>query len=176
MKNVYVGILLISVKCCWHFLIDSFSRIFFQLYYFFFILILLCFFVMLQEDDFCIYTKYCTNYPKAVDVLTECMQDPFISDFFREQQAQLNHGLALGAYLLKPVQRILKYHLLFQVINLKSFILLTFPLLKKEIHFEIHVRGWRRKLQIKQKIDTFCIMADIIKILHLKKMILSVLV
>ncbi|XP_030855466.1 uncharacterized protein LOC100891485 isoform X4 [Strongylocentrotus purpuratus] len=66
------------------------------------------------EDDFCIYTKYCTNYPKAVDVLTECMQDPFISDFFREQQAQLNHGLALGAYLLKPVQRILKYHLLFQ--------------------------------------------------------------
>ncbi|XP_041469460.1 uncharacterized protein LOC121419177 isoform X3 [Lytechinus variegatus] len=66
------------------------------------------------EDEFCIYTKYCTNYPKAVDVLTECMQDPVISDFFREQQAQLNHGLALGAYLLKPVQRILKYHLLFQ--------------------------------------------------------------
>ncbi|XP_072172095.1 uncharacterized protein [Diadema setosum] len=66
------------------------------------------------EENFCIYTRYCTNYPKAVDVMTECMKDPVISGFFKEQQAQLNHGLALGAYLLKPVQRILKYHLLFQ--------------------------------------------------------------
>lgn len=35
--------------------------------------------------------------------------------FFRECQEQMRHALPLGAYLLKPVQRILKYHLLLQV-------------------------------------------------------------
>lgn len=35
--------------------------------------------------------------------------------FLRECQERLRHALPLGAYLLKPVQRILKYHLLLQV-------------------------------------------------------------
>lgn len=35
--------------------------------------------------------------------------------FFRECQEEMRHVLPLGAYLLKPVQRILKYHLLLQV-------------------------------------------------------------
>ena len=33
---------------------------------------------------------------------------------FRKRQAELGHALPLGAYLLKPVQRILKYHLLLE--------------------------------------------------------------
>ena len=31
---------------------------------------------------------------------------------FRDRQLSLGHTLSLGSYLLKPVQRILKYHLL----------------------------------------------------------------
>lgn len=37
-----------------------------------------------------------------------------LAKFFRDRQASLQHSLPLGAYLLKPVQRILKYHLLLQ--------------------------------------------------------------
>jgi pleckstrin homology domain-containing family G member 1/2/3 len=32
----------------------------------------------------------------------------------RERQAAMHHSLPLGSYLLKPVQRVLKYHLLLQ--------------------------------------------------------------
>lgn len=48
-------------------------------------------------------------------MLTRCMHDPFMSKLLCNQQASLRHDLPLGAYLLKPVQRIFKYQLLLQV-------------------------------------------------------------
>ncbi len=54
-------------------------------------------------------------YCRSVDVLTSCMRQPEKEQIFRQQQKCLEHSLPLGAYLLKPVQRILKYHLLLQV-------------------------------------------------------------
>ncbi|RUS85261.1 hypothetical protein EGW08_006962 [Elysia chlorotica] len=42
------------------------------------------------------------------------MQHPELSELCKERQLALGHGLPLGAYLLRPVQRILKYHLLLQ--------------------------------------------------------------
>lgn len=48
-------------------------------------------------------------------VLTECMRNKMVAKFFRERQETLKHSLPLGSYLLKPVQRILKYHLLLHV-------------------------------------------------------------
>ncbi|MGH0122639.1 UNVERIFIED_CONTAM: hypothetical protein FKN15_009674 [Acipenser sinensis] len=65
-----------------------------------------------KSEEFHIYTQYCTNYPRSVAVLTECMRNKALSKFFRERQEALQHSLPLGSYLLKPVQRILKYHLL----------------------------------------------------------------
>lgn len=53
--------------------------------------------------------------PSSVAALTECMQDKQQAKFFRDRQELLQHSLPLGSYLLKPVQRILKYHLLLQV-------------------------------------------------------------
>ncbi|MCJ8737034.1 hypothetical protein PDJAM_G00019240 [Pangasius djambal] len=69
-----------------------------------------------KSEYFDIYTQYCTNYPNSVATLTECMRNKTLAKFFRDRQATLQHSLPLGAYLLKPVQRILKYHLLLQEI------------------------------------------------------------
>ncbi|XP_008301696.1 mucin-19-like [Stegastes partitus] len=55
------------------------------------------------------------NYPNSVAVLRECMKNESLVRFFQERQTTLNHSLPLETYLLKPVQRILKYHLLLQV-------------------------------------------------------------
>ncbi|CAG2105283.1 unnamed protein product [Medioppia subpectinata] len=63
---------------------------------------------------FDIYTHYCTNYPRTVSLLTEMMRNTDRAEIFRERQLSLKHSLPLGSYLLKPVQRILKYHLLLQ--------------------------------------------------------------
>ncbi|NWT70895.1 PKHG1 protein, partial [Prunella himalayana] len=70
-----------------------------------------------KSEDFHIYTQYCTNYPRSVAVLTECMRNKAVAKFFRERQEALQHSLPLGSYLLKPVQRILKYHLLLHEIE-----------------------------------------------------------
>ncbi|NXG47880.1 PKHG1 protein, partial [Psilopogon haemacephalus] len=70
-----------------------------------------------KSEDFHIYTQYCTNYPRSVAVLTECMRNKALGKFFRERQEALQHSLPLGSYLLKPVQRILKYHLLLHEIE-----------------------------------------------------------
>ncbi|XP_072361015.1 pleckstrin homology domain-containing family G member 1-like isoform X2 [Scyliorhinus torazame] len=71
-----------------------------------------------KSEEFHIYTQYCTNYPRSVAMLTECMRNKVLAKFFRERQETLKHSLPLGSYLLKPVQRILKYHLLLhEIVN-----------------------------------------------------------
>ncbi|XP_048048112.1 pleckstrin homology domain-containing family G member 3 isoform X4 [Megalobrama amblycephala] len=69
-----------------------------------------------KSNYFEIYTQYCTNYPNSVAVLTDCLRNKTLAKFFRDRQASLKRSLPLGSYLLKPVQRILKYHLLLQEI------------------------------------------------------------
>uniref|UniRef100_H3DJA9 Pleckstrin homology and RhoGEF domain containing G3 n=1 Tax=Tetraodon nigroviridis TaxID=99883 RepID=H3DJA9_TETNG len=69
-----------------------------------------------KSEYFQIYTQYCTNYPNSVAALTDCMRNKTLAKFFRDRQASLKCSLPLGSYLLKPVQRILKYHLLLQEI------------------------------------------------------------
>ncbi|XP_068610231.1 pleckstrin homology domain-containing family G member 3-like [Brachionichthys hirsutus] len=71
---------------------------------------------VMKSEYFEIYTQYCTNYPNSVAALTDCMRNKTLAKFFRERQAALKRSLPLGSYLLKPVQRILKYHLLLQEI------------------------------------------------------------
>ncbi|XP_044270436.1 pleckstrin homology domain-containing family G member 1 isoform X2 [Tribolium madens] len=71
--------------------------------------------VFIQNDSgFAVYNEYCTNYPRTMEVLSELTRDEKMASLFREKQMALSHALPLGSYLLKPVQRILKYHLLLQ--------------------------------------------------------------
>ncbi|KAJ8280703.1 hypothetical protein GJAV_G00057950 [Gymnothorax javanicus] len=70
-----------------------------------------------RSEAFDIYTLYCMNYPNSVAVLRECMKNETLVSFFQERQATLSHSLPLETYLLKPVQRILKYHLLLQELS-----------------------------------------------------------
>ncbi|GAB6020091.1 hypothetical protein CHUAL_002825 [Chamberlinius hualienensis] len=67
-----------------------------------------------HKAGFSVYTLYCTNYPRTVSVLTELMRKEETAEIFKVRQAALGHMLPLGSFLLKPVQRILKYHLLLQ--------------------------------------------------------------
>ncbi|XP_061828259.1 pleckstrin homology domain-containing family G member 3 [Nerophis lumbriciformis] len=70
-----------------------------------------------RSEAFDIYTLYCMNYPNSVAVLRDCMKNQSLVRFFQERQTTLNHSLPLETYLLKPVQRILKYHLLLQELS-----------------------------------------------------------
>ncbi|KAJ8944802.1 hypothetical protein NQ318_013136, partial [Aromia moschata] len=67
-----------------------------------------------HDSGFSVYNEYCTNYPRTMEVLGELTRDENMALLFKEKQIALGHALPLGSYLLKPVQRILKYHLLLQ--------------------------------------------------------------
>ncbi|XP_045426836.1 pleckstrin homology domain-containing family G member 2 isoform X1 [Pipistrellus kuhlii] len=67
-----------------------------------------------RSEDFDIYTLYCMNYPSSLALLRELSLSAPAALWLQERQAQLHHSLPLQSFLLKPVQRILKYHLLLQ--------------------------------------------------------------
>uniref|UniRef100_A0A1I7XGN0 DH domain-containing protein n=1 Tax=Heterorhabditis bacteriophora TaxID=37862 RepID=A0A1I7XGN0_HETBA len=57
------------------------------------------------------YIIYCTNYHRMISTLSALQQQPLVLTALCQRQKALGHALPLSAYLLKPVQRILKYHL-----------------------------------------------------------------
>lgn len=70
-------------------------------------------FVVLQKDTFHrLYSLYCQNKPQSEELRRQVGDT---NPFFKECQRRLHHKLPLGAYLLKPVQRITKYQLLLKV-------------------------------------------------------------
>ena len=68
-----------------------------------------------------LYTKYCTKYPKAIEVYSRWYLDSTMCEFFRRCQHQIGHPLPLGCDLLEPVQRVQRYHIMLMKIlkNLK---------------------------------------------------------
>ncbi|XP_018789517.1 PREDICTED: uncharacterized protein LOC108969329 isoform X1 [Bactrocera latifrons] len=73
-------------------------------------LVALCF-VQRRDTFYRLYSFYCQNIPRS-DRLRETLVDTHL--FLQECQKRLGHKLPLGAYLLKPVQRITKYKLLLE--------------------------------------------------------------
>ncbi|XP_058066305.1 uncharacterized protein LOC131215927 [Anopheles bellator] len=87
--------------------------------------------------EFSCYTSYCTSYPEAISLLTTLLQATHTNALLVSTQKLLKHTLPLGSYLLKPVQRILKYHLLLD--NLRKHcshqqVVLAYELMKQVAH------------------------------------------
>lgn len=61
------------------------------------------------------FSSFSTSYPEAISLLTTMLQTSHTNALLTTTQKNLQHTLPLGSYLLKPVQRILKYHLLLDV-------------------------------------------------------------
>lgn len=61
-----------------------------------------------------------------------------VAKFLRERQESLKHSLPLGSYLLKPVQRILKYHLLLHV-SIYTHTHTQNDLLSSPVHKDTHI-------------------------------------
>eukprot|EP00040_Diaphanoeca_grandis_P032956 m.200703 g.200703 ORF g.200703 m.200703 type:complete len:969 (+) comp32772_c1_seq1:252-3158(+) len=63
-----------------------------------------------------VYAPYCANHPVQLKTLAQRITDTVLSEKLEAWKAQLPVPLPLQAYLLKPIQRILKYPLLFDEI------------------------------------------------------------
>jgi len=61
---------------------------------------------------------------RSVKVWTEIIADKTMVARLEQQQIILGHYLPLSAYLFKPVQRILKYNLLLQVLYFVHLLLI----------------------------------------------------
>uniref|UniRef100_UPI00358FC81D pleckstrin homology domain-containing family G member 1-like n=1 Tax=Myxine glutinosa TaxID=7769 RepID=UPI00358FC81D len=110
-----------------------------------------------KNEAFHIYTEYCMNYPNSMALLNECLQNEVLERFFQKTQASLHHALPLSAYLLKPVQRILKYHLLLQEIeNHYDGPDEAFQLIEKAtntmMHVAQHINDIKRKHEYAQRV------------------------
>ncbi|CAI8033155.1 Pleckstrin homology domain-containing family G member 3 [Geodia barretti] len=65
------------------------------------------------ETDFDHYREYCIHYTDANDFLQKSMnENEKLKMFITQCQNDLEHALPLHSHLIKPVQRILKYHLM----------------------------------------------------------------
>lgn len=70
-------------------------------------------FSQMGSKRFMVYEKYYLNHMKSLSFLFQRQEDSEFLGLLVECQTQLGHQLPLADYLLKPVQRLLKYPLLF---------------------------------------------------------------
>eukprot|EP00800_Vazella_pourtalesii_P012388 TRINITY_DN291_c1_g1_i2.p1 TRINITY_DN291_c1_g1~~TRINITY_DN291_c1_g1_i2.p1 ORF type:complete len:736 (+),score=138.09 TRINITY_DN291_c1_g1_i2:186-2393(+) len=67
-----------------------------------------------EADNFKIYSEYCSNHSNSVELLVKLTKNGEVNASLRLVQNKLKHPLNLSTYLLKPVQRVLKYKLLLE--------------------------------------------------------------
>ena len=68
-----------------------------------------------QEEEFLAYAEYCLNYNSASDCLKQQARANNEMHTFLQQCQQSMEHYSLSDELFKPVQRIMKYHLLLKV-------------------------------------------------------------
>ncbi|XP_060054586.1 rho guanine nucleotide exchange factor TIAM1 isoform X2 [Erinaceus europaeus] len=63
-------------------------------------------------DRFKLYSAFCASHTKVPKVLVKAKTDPALKAFLDAQNPKQQHSSTLESYLIKPIQRILKYPLL----------------------------------------------------------------
>ncbi|XP_061073631.1 rho guanine nucleotide exchange factor TIAM1-like isoform X1 [Conger conger] len=90
-------------------------------------------------DRFKIYSAFCAGHTKVPKVLVKAKTDPDFKAFLDARNPRQQHSSTLESYLIKPIQRVLKYPLL-----LKELYSLTDPDSEEHYHLDVAVKAMNK--------------------------------
>ncbi|XP_076876233.1 rho guanine nucleotide exchange factor TIAM1 isoform X2 [Brachyhypopomus gauderio] len=90
-------------------------------------------------DRFKIYSAFCASHTKVPKVLTKAKSDGEFKAFLAERNPRQQHAYTLESYLIKPIQRVLKYPLL-----LKELFCLTDPDSEEHYHLNVAMKAMNK--------------------------------
>ncbi|XP_027027549.2 rho guanine nucleotide exchange factor TIAM1 isoform X4 [Tachysurus fulvidraco] len=90
-------------------------------------------------DRFKIYSAFCASHTKVPKVLTKAKIDPEFKAFLAKRNPRQQHSSTLESYLIKPIQRVLKYPLL-----LRELYCLTDPESEEHYHLNVAIKAMNK--------------------------------
>ncbi|XP_027900668.1 T-lymphoma invasion and metastasis-inducing protein 1 isoform X2 [Xiphophorus couchianus] len=90
-------------------------------------------------DRFKIYSAFCASHTKVPKVLVKAKTDPNFKAFLDERNPKQQHSSTLESYLIKPIQRVLKYPLL-----LRELYSLTDPDSEEHYHLDVAIKAMNK--------------------------------
>ncbi|XP_077466837.1 rho guanine nucleotide exchange factor TIAM1-like isoform X2 [Stigmatopora argus] len=90
-------------------------------------------------DRFKIYSAFCAGHTKVPKVLVKAKSDPDFKAFLDERNPKRQHSSTLESYLIKPIQRVLKYPLL-----LRELYSLTDPDSEEHYHLDVATKAMNK--------------------------------
>ncbi|XP_073685542.1 rho guanine nucleotide exchange factor TIAM1 isoform X1 [Garra rufa] len=90
-------------------------------------------------DRFKIYSAFCASHTKVPKVLAKAKTDPEFKAFLAERNPRQQHSSTLESYLIKPIQRVLKYPLL-----LRELHSLTDPDSEEHYHLDVAMKAMNK--------------------------------
>uniref|UniRef100_A0A8C2ZUR2 TIAM Rac1 associated GEF 1 n=1 Tax=Cyclopterus lumpus TaxID=8103 RepID=A0A8C2ZUR2_CYCLU len=90
-------------------------------------------------DRFKIYSAFCASHTKVPKVLVKAKTDLDFKAFLEERNPKQQHSSTLESYLIKPIQRVLKYPLL-----LKELYSLTDPDSEEHYHLDVAMKAMNK--------------------------------
>uniref|UniRef100_A0A4W3IEI3 TIAM Rac1 associated GEF 1 n=1 Tax=Callorhinchus milii TaxID=7868 RepID=A0A4W3IEI3_CALMI len=90
-------------------------------------------------DRFKLYSAFCASHTKVPKVLVKAKVNPDLKAFLDAQNPKQQHSSTLESYLIKPIQRVLKYPLL-----LKELISLTDPDSEEHYHLTVAMKAMNK--------------------------------
>ncbi|KAI7793245.1 putative T-lymphoma invasion and metastasis-inducing protein 1, partial [Triplophysa rosa] len=90
-------------------------------------------------DRFKIYSAFCASHTKVPKVLFKAKTDPEFKAFLAKRNPRQQHSSTLESYLIKPIQRVLKYPLL-----LRELHSLTDPDSEEHYHLDVAMKAMNK--------------------------------